>query len=58
MARAMGSSAEVSGAARLPYGIAGPIASGVLGAEHGDAPARRRVWPVGRLPHFSTSRIC
>ena len=33
MALAMGSSAEVSGAAHLPHGIAGRVASGVLGAD-------------------------
>jgi len=33
MALAMGSSGEVSGAAHLPYGIAGRVASGTLGAD-------------------------
>ena len=33
MALAMGSSAEVSGAAHLPYAIAGRVAGGALGAD-------------------------
>ena len=51
MALAMGSSAEVSGAAHLPYGVT--RAGGERHARRGprDAAARRRFRPVGRLSH-------
>ena len=54
MALAMGSSAEVSGAAHLPQGVADRVAGGALGERCDDAAARRRFWAVGRLPDLAS----